>query len=97
MHRDGFLYLFFLLHAVIHNGQGNRIYNSKFNDGKDAYHKIGFNYANSKKIFKNKSLVIDMAKSLSESDFVLRELAAEEVRKEKNRSFELWLKENAEA
>ena len=37
----------------------------------------------SKKIFKNKSLVIDMAKSLSESDFVLRELAAEEVRKEK--------------
>ena len=35
------------------------------------------------KIFKNKSLVIDMAKSLSESDFVLRELAAEEVRKEK--------------
>ena len=75
-----------------HNGQGNRIYNSKFNDGKDAYHKIGFNYANSKKIFKNKSLVIDMAKSLSESDFVLRELAAEEVRKEKYSDYPSRLK-----
>ena len=66
-----------------YNGQGNRIYNSKFNDGKDAYHKVGFKYADSKKILKNKSLIIQMAKSLSESDFVLRELAAEEVRKEK--------------
>ena len=66
-----------------YNGQGNRIYNSKFNNGKDAYHKVGFKYADSKKILKNKSLVVQMAKSLSESDFVLRELAAEEVRKEK--------------
>lgn len=66
-----------------YNGQGNRIYNSKFNDGKDAYHKVGFNYVNSKHIFKNKPLMVELCKSLSESDFVLRELAAEEVRKEK--------------
>ena len=65
------------------NGNGYRVYNSKFNDGKEAYHKVGFNYANSKKIFKNKNLIVNMSKSLSESDFVLRELAAEEVRKEK--------------
>lgn len=66
-----------------YNGNGYRVYNSNFNDGKDAYHKVGFDYANSKKILKNKNLIIEMSKALSESDFILRELAAEEVRKEK--------------
>ena len=75
-----------------YNGQGVRIYNSKFNDGKDAYHKLGFKYADSKNVFKNKTLIIEMAKSLSESDFVLRELAAEEVRKEKYADFPSRLK-----
>ena len=75
-----------------YNGQGNRIYNSKFNNGEEAYHKKGFRYADSKNIFKNKSLVIEMSKSLSESDFVLRELAAEEVRKEKYSDFPSRLK-----
>lgn len=65
-----------------YNGNGNRVYNSNFNDGKDAYHKVGFNYANSKKILKNKNLIVDISKALSETDFVLRELAAEEVRRE---------------
>lgn len=75
-----------------YNGQGHRIYNSKFNDGKYSYHKLGFNYVNGKNIFKNKSLMIEICKSLQESDFVLRELAAEEVRKEKYSCFPSRLK-----
>lgn len=66
-----------------YNGQGNRILNTKFNDGKNAMYKLGFNYADSKNIFKKKDLVIDLCKTMQESDFVLRELAVEEVRKTK--------------
>lgn len=75
-----------------YNGQGNRIYNSKFNNGRESYHKQGFKYADSKNIFKNKSLIVEMSKALSESDFVLRELAAEQVRKEKYNEFPSRLK-----
>lgn len=76
----------------IYNGNGNRVFNSKFNNGIEAYHNVGFNYANSKKVLKNKHLVVEMSKALSESDFVLRELAAEEVRKEKYREYPSRLK-----
>ena len=65
------------------NGLGYRVQNSNFNDGKTPFHKLGFMYLDSKKIFKNKQLVLQMSKALLEADFVLRELAAEEVRKEK--------------
>lgn len=65
------------------NGQGHRVYCSEFlTDGK-ALHISGFEYAESKKIFKNKNLVVNMSKALAESDFVIRELAVEEVRKQK--------------
>ena len=65
------------------NGLGYRVQNSNFNDEKTPFHKLGFMYLDSKKIFKNKQLVLQMSKALLEADFVLRELAAEEVRKEK--------------
>ncbi len=65
------------------NGQGRRVYGTKFNKNEKALHQIGFKYADSKNIFKNKDIVIEMSKALSESDFVLRELALEEVRVKK--------------
>lgn len=65
------------------NGQGERVYNSKFYDEKTALHQIGFEYVDSKNIFKNKNLTIQLCKALAESDFVIRELAIEEVRKQK--------------
>ena len=65
-----------------YNGQGNRINNSKFNNGEKSYYNLGYKYLNSKNIFKNKNLLFEISNSLSESDFVIRELAAEEVRKE---------------
>lgn len=65
-----------------YNGQGKRINESKFNNGKNAYYNLGYNYLNNKNIFKNKKIVLEMSNSLSESDFVIRELAVEEVRKE---------------
>lgn len=74
------------------NGQGDRINNSKFNDGEFSYYKLGFDYINSKKMFKNKKLMLEMSKSLAESDFVIRELAAEEVRKEKFKEYPSRLK-----
>ena len=72
-----------LTFGKVYNGQGNRILNTKFNDGKNAMYKLGFNYADSKNIFKKKDLVINLCKTMQESDFVLRELAVEEVRKAK--------------
>lgn len=72
-----------LIFGKEYNGQGNRILSTKFNDGKDAKYKLGFKYADSKNIFKKKDLVIDLCKTMSENDFVLRELAVEEVRKTK--------------
>ena len=66
-----------------YNGLADRIFNTKFGDGKNAFYKLGFEYADSKNIFKKKDLVIDLCKTMQESDFVLRELAVEEVRKTK--------------
>ena len=65
------------------NGQGNRVFNSKFYQNDKPIHQLGFDYVNSKKIFKDKSLIIKVCKALAESDFVIRELALEEVRKQK--------------
>lgn len=75
-----------------YNGNGNRVYNSSFNNGNNSYHKECFSYINSKKIFKDKTLLVNVAKSLEESDFVLRELAAEEIRKEKYNGYPSRLK-----
>ena len=65
------------------NGLGERVFNSKFNNGQISYHKLGFDYANSKKLLKKKKFLIELCNSFSEMDFVLRELATEAVRKEK--------------
>lgn len=65
------------------NVQRQRVYDTKFFiDGK-SYHQIGFEFAESRKLLKNKKLIINLSKALAESDFVIRELAIEEVRKEK--------------
>ncbi len=66
-----------------YNVQGQRVFNTRFYTEGKAFHDLGFEYADSKKILKNKDLVIKISKALSESDFVIRELAVEEVRKEK--------------
>lgn len=66
----------------VNNGQGERILNSKFYDELPFYNK-GFNYLDSKKMFKDKKLILQLSKALAEVDFVIRELAVEEVRKAK--------------
>ena len=68
------------------NGVGNRVMNSQFCK-EQPLHKLGFDYLNSKRIFKDKKLVLDLCLSLLEADFVIRELAAEDVRKEKYPNF----------
>ncbi len=65
------------------NGQGNRVYCSNFKSNNLPIYKHGFEYADSKKFLKNKKLIIQLSKALNEHDFILRELATEEVRKEK--------------
>ena len=63
----------------VYNYQGERVYNgAKFN--KRRTYDDGYNFVDSKKIFANKKLVLDMSKQLEEYDFVLRELVFEEVR-----------------
>ncbi len=64
------------------NGQGNRVLNTKFYENDTPIAQLGFEYAESKKIFKNSNIVIKLSKNLAESDFVIRELAMEKVRLE---------------
>lgn len=63
------------------NGQEYNCLNLSFNKGKEPFHKLGFDNAN-KGIFKNKDLIIDMSKALSNYDFIMREFAMEEVRRQ---------------
>lgn len=63
------------------NGQEFNCLNFLFNKNGDPLHKLGFKHAK-KGIFKNKKLLFDMSKALSDYDFVIREFALEEVRKE---------------
>lgn len=62
------------------NGQGNRVFNTKFYNSEKPIAKIGFEYADSKKFLKDKNIIIKLSKGLAESDFVIRELAIESVR-----------------
>lgn len=64
------------------NGQGQRILNSKFNDGEIAHHTIGFENLNSKSRKKRSDILEKICVSLAECDFVIRELAVERVRRE---------------
>jgi len=67
----------------IPNGQWHRVFDKNFRKDDFALFTLGFKYADSKNIFKKKDLVIDLSKAMTEYDFILRELAAEQVRKEK--------------
>ena len=63
------------------NGQKFNCLNLKFNKDGQPLHKLGFDNAK-KGIFKNKSLMIDMSKALNNYDFIMREFALEEVRRQ---------------
>ena len=54
------------------NGLGYRVQNSNFNDEKTPFHKLGFMYLDSKKIFKNKQLVLQMSKTAFRSRFCFK-------------------------
>lgn len=61
------------------NYLGERVYNgARLN--KITY-RDGYNFVDSKKFFANKKLVLEMSKQLEEYDFILREVAFEELRK----------------
>ena len=63
------------------NGQEFNCLNISFNKEGQPLHKLGFD--NGKKgIFKNKNLIFDLSKALSNYDFIMREFALEEVRKQ---------------
>ena len=64
------------------NGQGERVLNTQFYNNEKSLAQVGFDYADSKRIFKDKNIVIKLSKGLAESDFVIRELAMEKVRQE---------------
>ena len=64
------------------NGQEFNCLNLSFNKDGEPLHKLG--YDNAKKgIFKNKNLLLDMSKALSNYDFIMREFALEEVRRQR--------------
>lgn len=82
------------------NGQEFNCLNMSFYKDGEPLHKLGFNNAK-KGIFKNKKLMIDISKALSNYDFIMREFALEEVRREKflhlpSRFRCMFLSENAE-
>ena len=62
------------------NNQGKRVFNTKFYKDEKPIYKYGFDYAESRRIIKDKNIIINLCKNLAESDFVLRELAMESVR-----------------
>ncbi len=64
------------------NGQ-MKIFDFSFNQNGKPLHELGFKHAKKKGIFKNKQLEIDMALALQNYDLFMREIALEEVRKEK--------------
>lgn len=63
------------------NGQEFNCFNLSFNKEGQPLHKLGFDNAK-KGIFKNKNLIFDLSKALSNYDFIMREFALEEVRRQ---------------
>ena len=63
------------------NGQEFNCLNLSFNKEGQPLHKLGFDNAK-KGIFKNKNLIFDLSKALSNYDFIMREFALEEVRRQ---------------
>ena len=64
------------------NGQEYNCLNISFNKEGQPFHELGFKGVK-KGIFKDKELLLTLSKALSNYDFVMREFALEEVRKEK--------------
>lgn len=62
-----------------YNYQGQRVINGEKLQKRRTYDD-GFAFVDSKKIFANKKLVLNLSKELEEYDFILRELAYEQVR-----------------
>jgi len=62
------------------NGQEFNCLNLSFNKDGKPFHELGFELVDKKK---NPDLIIDLSKALSNYDFIMREFALEEVRKEK--------------
>lgn len=74
-----------------YNYQGERVYNgAKLN--KRRTYDDGYSFVDSKKIFANKKLVLDISKQLEEYDFILREIAFEELRKKEFKEYPSRLK-----
>lgn len=64
------------------NGQEYNCLGLSFNKNGKPFHELG--YENAKKgIFKNKDLMFELSNALSNYDFIMREFALEEVRREK--------------
>ena len=63
-----------------YNFQGQRVLNGAKLEKRRTYDE-GYSFVDSKKIFANKNLVLKISKQLEEYDFILRELAFEEIRK----------------
>jgi len=64
------------------NGQYNNCVNASFNSNGEPLHKLGFKHLK-KGLFKDKKLILEMSKALNNYDFIMREFALEEVRREK--------------
>jgi len=64
------------------NGQYNNCMNVSFNLNGEPLHKFGFKHLKHG-LFKDKKLILEMSKALNNYDFIMREFALEEVRKEK--------------
>lgn len=65
------------------NYQAYRVWNTKLCDNQGMFSRQGFDFVDSKKIFANKNLVLKLSRALEEADFIIRELAVENVRKTK--------------
>ena len=63
------------------NGQYHKCESLSFNQNGKPLHELGFKHYK-KGILKNKDLILNMSRALSDYDFILREFALEEVRKE---------------
>lgn len=74
-----------------YNYQGQRVYNGDKLNKRRTYDD-GYSFVDSKKIFANKKLVLDMSKQLEEYDFILREIAFEELRKKEFKEYPSRLK-----
>lgn len=63
------------------NYQGKRVFENKLKDDQGKILQQAIDYLNSKNFFKNKKIISKLIKAVDESDFVIREIAMEKIRK----------------